>query len=208
MKTSDLSSHIFICSDIQKAYEHVVENYAGMRICPFFPQKDEFLLENAKEAVKEAYIAEQQTKVIVLAAKSFRIEAQNSLLKILEEPPRNIVFILIASAKSVFLPTIRSRIPIKELSAEKSIKSSGLDFKHLYEKEIYEFVQSNSRLSKIELKEMVQTIVYEAIHDFGINFKESELAHFGRLLELAELNGRPQNILFALLLTIMKAKRS
>ena len=51
---------------------------------------------------KEAYIAEIKPKILILGAKGYRVEAQNSLLKILEEPPRNIVFVLIAPTKTVF----------------------------------------------------------------------------------------------------------
>ena len=92
---SDLVSHIFVCPDIEKAYQHIQKKYTQNRICPFIKEKDEFLLEDAKAVVKEAYIAELKPKILVLGAKGYRVEAQNSLLKILEEPPRNVIFILI-----------------------------------------------------------------------------------------------------------------
>ena len=62
-------SHIFVCSDIQKAYEHIEEQYSEYRICPFVMDKEkercknEFLLEDAKAVVKEAYIAEMNPKI-------------------------------------------------------------------------------------------------------------------------------------------------
>ena len=46
---------------------------------------------------------------IIDAAESLRTEAQNSLLKILEEPPKNVIFILIAKTEVHLLPTILSR---------------------------------------------------------------------------------------------------
>lgn len=204
---SEPLSHILVCSDIEKAYEHVQEEYAEFRICSFLKDKDDFLLEDAKKVVKEAYIAEMKPKILVLGAKGYRVETQNSLLKILEEPPRNIVFILIAPTKTVFLPTIRSRMGLKELKIEKKIVSSNLPLKNLYEKDIYEFVQANSRISRTELKEIIQVIVSEAVLEHGISFTEQELNHFSNLLELAQLNSRPQNILFTLLISIMKRKR-
>ena len=207
-------SHILVCSDILKAYEHVQEEYAGYRICPFIMDKEkekvknEFLLEDAKAVVKEAYIAEMKPKILVLGAKGYRVEAQNSLLKILEEPPRNIIFILISPTKTAFLPTIRSRMAQKELKIEKIVKHTGLNLKNLCEKDIYEFVQANSRIDRIELKETIQNVVNEAVLEHGISFTEKELTHFSSLLELAQLNSRPQNILFTLLITIMKRKRT
>ena len=201
-------SHILVCSNIEKAYGHIQEECLEFRICQFFPEKGDFLLEDAKKVIKEAYIAEEKTKILILGAKSYRIEAQNSLLKILEEPPRNIVFILIAPAKTVFLPTIRSRLSLKELKIEKEMVSLELNLKNLCEKDIYEFVKTNARLEKAKLKDTIQTIVSRAILEHKISFTKQELSHFQTLLELAELNSRPQNILFSLLLTIMKRKRS
>lgn len=204
---NDIVSHIFVCSDIDKAYQHIQEKYTQNRICPFIKEKDEFLLEDAKAVVKEAYIAEINPKILVLGAKGYRVEAQNSLLKILEEPPRNVVFILISPTKTAFLPTIRSRLGMQELKIEKEVKKSGLNLKNLCEKDIYEFVQANSRIDKAQLKDTIQTIVSEAVLDYGISFTEEELSHFQTILELAQLNSRPQNMLFTLLISIMKRKR-
>ncbi len=200
-------SHILVCSDILKAYEKCQELYAEFRICPFLKEKDDFLLEDAKKVVKEAYIAEIKPKILILGAKGYRVEAQNSLLKILEEPPRNIVFVLIAPTKTVFLPTIRSRMGLQELKIEKEIIKIGLNLKNICEKDIYEFVQANSRISRVELKETIQAVVSEAVLEQGISFTQNELSHFGNLLELAQLNSRPQNLLFTLLISIMKRKR-
>lgn len=204
---SDIVSHIFVCTDIDKAYEYIQEKYTQNRICPFIKEKDEFLLEDAKAVVKEAYIAEIHPKILVLGAKGYRVEAQNSLLKILEEPPRNVLFILISPTKTAFLPTIRSRLGLQELKIQKEIKKSGLNLKNLCEKDIYEFVQANSRLDKSDLKDTIQTIVSEAVLEHKIAFTHKELSHFQTLLELAQLNSRPQNMLFTLLITIMKRKR-
>ena len=88
----EVFSHILICKNMEKAKAHLEEKYASSRHLLY--EKDEFLLDDAKELVKEAYIAESKHKYLIVCAKGYRIEAQNALLKILEEPPRNIVFIL------------------------------------------------------------------------------------------------------------------
>lgn len=204
---SEPLSHILVCSSIETAYEQVLKEYSEFRVCSFFPQKDDFLIEDAKKVIKEAYVAEIKPKILVLGAKGYRVEAQNSLLKILEEPPRNIVFILLAPTKTVFLPTIRSRMGLKELKIAKEVIHSGLNLRNLCEKDIYEFVKANSRISRAELKETTQAIVSEAVLEHKISFTHKELTHFQTLLELAQLNSRPQNMLFALLITIMKRKR-
>ena len=92
--------------------------------------KDEFLLAQATAVIKEAYIATSDKKYIILCAGTFRKEAQNSLLKVLEEPPKNIIFIIVTTAKSALLPTILSRLPHKYLKDKKIISQLDLDLKN------------------------------------------------------------------------------
>ena len=108
MNEESAFSRILICKNTEKAKESIGELYASARHLIY--EKEDFLLEDAKELVKEAYIAEASLKYLIVFAKNYRVEAQNALLKILEEPPLNIVFILCAASKTAFLPTIRSRL--------------------------------------------------------------------------------------------------
>ena len=206
LKTSEeeVFSHILISKNVEKAKEHLEEVYAKVR--HLFFMKDEFLLDDAKEVIKEAYIAESTYKYLILVAKSYRIEAQNALLKILEEPPRHIIFIVVASSKTALLPTIRSRLVQKELVAEYDRVHSGLDLKRLDLGDIYPFVQKHQNCDKGLLKELVQSIIYEALHEHHLRFSENELEGFQKLVHLAELNSRPQTILITLLVTIMQRK--
>ncbi len=206
----EISSHILVCKNLQMAYETIKEEYGNLN-CKFFikdseKESEDFLLEDAKSVVKEAYVAESRQKIIVLGAKTYNIYAQNSLLKILEEPPRHIVFILVCQSKNVFLPTIRSRLLLKELSFDEQKMDLELNLASLDLKEIYDFVQKNSRIKKNELKYLVQAIITEAILKLGVSFKTRELEHFERLLQLSELNSRPTNVLISLLLTIYQKR--
>jgi DNA polymerase-3 subunit delta' len=203
---ANLVSHILVCRDLEKAKEHVQNLYQDYRTICFFPEK-EFSVEDAKEVVKEAYIAESKTKILILGAVGYNIYSQNSLLKILEEPPKNIVFILLGTAKTGFLPTIRSRLALKILEVQKEKKNSGLKLDALDAASIYHFVQANAKLGKTELKELVQTLVQEAICDYRLSFSESELQYFATLIELIELNSRANNILTSLLLNIQMRKK-
>lgn len=207
MPEDRLNSHILVSPDLEKAQEYIQDTYSDKRVVLFFRDK-EFSIEDAKEVVKEAYVAESKTKIIALGSASYNIYSQNSLLKILEEPPKNIVFILVATAKTGFLPTIRSRLSLKELKTKKEVKSSGLRLDKLDVNDIYEFVKANSRISKIELKDTVQNIVHEAITKYKLSFSESEMRYFENLIELVELNSRPQNILFSLLNIMMRKRTS
>jgi len=102
---------IVITSDFENLKAKLEAEF-GVNNLRFFIS-DDFLLENAKEVIAEAYIAEKDEKILVIEAKSFRTEAQNALLKIIEEPPRNIKFIIVTQSKNLLLPTIRSRMLIE-----------------------------------------------------------------------------------------------
>ncbi|MDP3726717.1 MAG: hypothetical protein Q8Q96_00185 [bacterium] len=58
--------------------------------------------------------------VVIKNAENLTLEAQNALLKSLEEPPDNTIIILTASNKDLLLPTILSRCKIVELKKEEA----------------------------------------------------------------------------------------
>lgn len=62
-----------------------------------------------------------EKKIILIEnAQTLTIEAQNALLKILEEPPLHTYFFLSATSANAFLPTILSRCKIIKLEEEKT----------------------------------------------------------------------------------------
>ena len=204
MNDQSAFSRILVCKNSEKAKEYLQEKYGGMH--HLWYEKEDFLLDDAKELIKEAYIAEVSTKYLLVLSRTYRMEAQNALLKILEEPPAHIVFILVAPSKTALLPTVRSRLPLEELNAKYERIQSGLNLKRLDLGVVYSFVQTHHNLDKNSLKEMVQAIVYEAIHEHGLRFSERELEHFQKLVHLCELNTRAQTVLISLLLSILQRK--
>ena len=95
---------IIICRDFELIKSNLINKFGRNNLRIF--EKNEILLEDTNAAKDEAYIAEKEQKIIVLIGHKFRTEAQNSLLLILENTPKNIQFILISNSKNVFLPTI------------------------------------------------------------------------------------------------------
>ncbi len=76
------------------------------------PDKREILVEQARWMRSDAWIRpnEGERKVYVIRnAQSMRIEAQNAILKLLEEGPAYAAFLLLADNPEALLPTIRSR---------------------------------------------------------------------------------------------------
>ncbi len=202
------NSTILVVNDLETTLNELI---------PFYPkhlvriikneEKDEFLIAQANLAIKEAYIASNEKKYIFLCGSVFRNEAQNSLLKVLEEPPKNVVFILITTSKSSILPTIYSRMPYKYLKTSTFKEVSPLDIAKLDLKDIYSFLKQNQKISKNEAKELIESILLK-VKEQNLLLDESQLNIFSKSIKLIELNARPINVLTTLLLSLSKQKKS
>ena len=199
-------SSILIVNDIEVTLTELLPNYPihSTRIVKN-EEKEEFLLIQANQAIKEAYIASSEKKYIFLCGSTFRKEAQNSLLKILEEPPKNVVFIIITNSKSSLLPTIYSRLRYKYLKKSVLKNESVLDINKLDLKDIYNFLKDNQKISKQEAKDIVESILMK-VNNQKIKLSHKELDFFSKSIKLLELNSRPINVLTTLLLSMANQK--
>lgn len=86
-----------------------------------------FHIDTIRKLRDEAYILpnEANYRVSILAgAQGMTTEAQNALLKILEEPPKHLLFILTCENRSQLLPTIRSRtvcLPLTGVTEDQAV---------------------------------------------------------------------------------------
>ncbi|MBU0923291.1 DNA polymerase III subunit delta' [bacterium] len=199
-------SCILIVNDIEATVNELISKYPlhSTRIIKN-EEKDEFQLAQATQAIKEAYIASNETKYIFLCGSTFRKEAQNSLLKVLEEPPRNVVFIIITNSKTSMLATIYSRIPYKYLKKSVLKNESLLNINKLDLKDIYNFLKENQKISKNEAKDIVESILLK-VNSQKIRLSAKELDFFSKSIKLLELNSRPINVLTTLLLFLANQK--
>ncbi len=100
----------------------------------YFPPDSKLGIEQAKKIKEHFSLKPYSAKgmVVVLEdASALTIEAQNALLKTLEEPPQNAILILAASSDASFLPTILSRCQKIILEGEKPLIGSGEDIEKL-----------------------------------------------------------------------------
>tara|TARA_B100001063_G_scaffold240141_1_gene264707 strand:+ start:608 stop:1240 length:633 start_codon:yes stop_codon:yes gene_type:complete len=199
-------STILIVNDIEKTLNDLLAFYSphNIRIIKN-EEKDEFQLLQATAAIKEAYIASNENKYIFLCGSTFRKEAQNSLLKVLEEPPRNVIFIILTNSKSSILPTIYSRMPYKYMKTSLLKEEISLDISKLDLKDIYMFLKENQKISKNEAKNVVESILLKA-NKQNMKLSTSQLDLFSKASKLLELNSRPINILTTLLLSLANQK--
>lgn len=81
--------------------------------CIYVSGEEKTSVDDIRKIEDEAYLApnEASCKVFVLLdADEYNVQSQNALLKILEEPPRGVKFLLTASSKAPILTTVRSRV--------------------------------------------------------------------------------------------------
>ncbi len=199
-----MRSHIVITQEFEKLQEELEEQIVpqNLRIIA----ADEIKIEQAKEAIKEAYITSKETKVIALFGRSYNIYAQNALLKVLEEPPKGVVFVLAAKSRSIFLPTILSRLPVKRIKDE---ASEAIVFEHFDLERLYELAQGAKSMSKTQAKGVIKGMLdYALRHDFSLGAQELE--YFDKAVRLLELHSNPANIFITaglILLTHKKRKK-
>lgn len=198
------NSSIFIVNSIEDSLSKILAVYPihQTRVIKN-EEKDEFQIEQANKTLKEAYIASNETKYLFLCGATFRVEAQNALLKILEEPPKNIVFILLVSSKNSLLPTIYSRLPYKNLKKVVEKDNIELNIKKLDLKDIYTFIKNNQKITKDEAINIVETILIKANKE-NVKLNQKELDIFFKSIKLLELNSKPTTVLTYLLLSILE----
>lgn len=155
---------------------------------------------NAREVLRQSYISESSLKVLVIMANSFKIEAQNFLLKSFEEPPSNIKFILVSPSLNLLLPTVKSRFLVEK---ENFVKRERREFdtKKLDLRSIYQLVVENERADKEKLSMLISDLLYSSLQD-KLSLNEDDLELFYKSSELAKVNARPYACLLAVLLTI------
>lgn len=121
-----------------------------------YPEKtgtlNTFSVSTVREIRKDAYIVpnEAEYKVyIFLDADDMNVAAQNALLKVIEEPPLNVIFIFTCSSSKNFLDTIKSRAqifkmePVLEADAIRFLKEKFHNFDDLTLKKAFEIYSGN-----------------------------------------------------------------
>lgn len=198
--------YILISTNIEKEFERLKEELKPNRVAGFI--EDEFKIEHAKAVIAESYISESQTKYIILGANNFNKVSQNSLLKVLEEPPKNIKFIIISPTKSNLLPTVRSRMPIVKGEKTHMIQEINLNLSRIDYAEVFEFLKANARVKKNEAKSLVEAIYYKATVVEKLILSASALQNFDKAYRLLELNARPQSVLAMILMSFTGEKNA
>jgi len=200
----ETKGHILISTDVEEEASRLEDELKPSRVVKFI--EESFKIEHAKAVLAEAYISESETKYIVLAAQEFTAVAQNSLLKLLEEPPRNIEFIIISPTKSNLLPTVRSRLPILKVNTTHEIQEINLNLSRIDYSQVFAFLKENARIKKIEAKELLEALLYRATVTDMLILTPHQLENFDKAYRLLELNSRPQSVLAMVVMSFVRER--
>ena len=201
-----IKGHIVIADDIEAEVLRLEEELKPFRVVKFIHTDESFKIEHAKAVLAEAYVSESQTKYIVLGATDLTDVAQNSLLKLLEEPPRNIEFIIISPTKSNLLATVRSRLPILKINNHHKVTSLELNLAKLDYKDVFAFLKEHSRVKKEDAKDLVQALFHRATVIDMLILTPLQLDNFDKAYRLLTLNSRPQSVLAMLLMSFARER--
>ena len=170
-----------------------------------------FTIDLSRAVLKEVTKSSYDVKYILLLGNTFREEAQNALLKVLEDTPPKIVFVIIVENKNSIMATVRSRLHklFWKIEEKKKIIKDELDYRNLTEKKILRYILQNKRISRDKVFELItSTIVIDGQNNLS-TFNLEELDKLTDLLRLLKLNSQALSVLTLFLSIIQKAlKRS
>ncbi|WRA00045.1 DNA polymerase III subunit delta' [Helicobacter pylori] len=168
----------------------------------------DFKIEHAKEVLSKANLKHSELNAFLIAAPSYGIEAQNALLKILEEPPNNVCFIMFAKSPNHVLATIKSRL-IKEDKRQK-IPLKPLDLSKLDLKDIYAFLKNLDKEnfdSRENQREKIESLL-ESVNRHKIHLNEQELQAFDLAIKANSSYYKLSYNLLPLLLSLLSKKKT
>ncbi len=130
-----MNTFIISCKNLEKALDETSKICKENKIDSLSIEVLEFEkalgIEDVRNIQKTIFLKPFRGKKKALIVKLFAgatIEAQNSMLKLLEEPPFNTLIFLVTNNVQIFLPTILSRTKIIELKNEEfQTNESGLE---------------------------------------------------------------------------------
>ncbi len=107
------------CGNCHNCHLAVTNNHPDIRIIAPEEGKKNISVKQIRQLKINAYIKPHQAKSKVFVidyADTLNAESQNALLKVLEEPPHNTFFILVAESKASLLETVISRCVVLSLN--------------------------------------------------------------------------------------------
>lgn len=159
------------CNQCKKAFDQA---HADISYPKPTNKSNTYSVEQIKGVIREAYIIpnEANAKVFIFenADNALSEVVQNALLKTLEEPPKNVYFILLCQSTQKLLITVRSRCSTIRLSDEKQIdgeivQSSKSIVSGILSLKEYDLMKALTSLESKEMSDEILTTVALILRD-------------------------------------------
>ncbi|ACM93561.1 DNA polymerase III delta prime subunit HolB [Nautilia profundicola AmH] len=154
---------------------------------------DELKVEDVQKIREFAYIAEKNKKTILIAAEKYSVVSQNALLKLLEEPPKNIDFILLAKSKYALLDTIKSRL-ILEKKIYNTLNESDIDISSITNDKILDLLKEDLDVNEIK------ALIYKIMKSKDLNEEQMEI--LSNAIKMIELNIDKKAVLALIMMSL------
>jgi DNA polymerase III delta prime subunit len=151
----------------------------------FFSKKSKIGIEEIKEIIELNSVKSNETLriIAIIDAEKLTAEAQNSLLKVLEEPNSNTLLLLITLNELLLLDTIISRCRVLQTAQE--VKQQA-DFKNKYSED---FLNERNFVKRSKIIQEISSL--DNNREESLDFTWSLFLHF---LEVARTNLTSKNI--------------
>jgi DNA polymerase-3 subunit delta' len=138
---------------------------------------------NDGRKINDFQLRKADKKIIVIKTNFITREAQNSLLKMFEEPTANTHFFIIVPSKEILLPTLQSRLNIEKIEAPASDEGLAKKFIEAEQKDrldmVKELIDEKDKMGAINLMNQIEKILAE-----NKEMKVEEIVFFERLNKL------------------------
>lgn len=114
------------CGSCPNCVKSSSDSHADVLVYSVEDKPRAFKVDIVRDIRNNAYIIpnEADKKVFILEnAHTMGVESQNAILKILEEPPSFVSFVMLCASKSVFLPTVLSRATVYSLGEAEALSN-------------------------------------------------------------------------------------
>lgn len=203
--TKPNNNTVFITDNIDSLLLDIKQSISIHNLKVFGEVNKQFTIDISKKVILESTITSHDTKYIILLGISFNIPAQNALLKLLEESPKNTVVLILVSNKQQLLSTVISRMHIQYVKYNKynlNIPTDTIDYLNVSDTNMLNFLLKNKHIKR----EAVAAIITDVIKLDGLtnrhSFSIAELDRITNMLKLLNLNSNALNILTAFLLIL------
>jgi DNA polymerase III, gamma/tau subunits len=157
--------YIYIMADSDVLAEQIKEKF----------QVFDLSIKQVQEIQKTLYLSSESKKVLIIKEiEKMSLEAQNALLKITEEPPKNTVFFFVSNDENKILPTILSRVRVIKIP----IFPQDNFYRERIDKKMEQLLSSNNPL-KIYNEEFAEMDPVEFLENLVVLLRDQVFDKFG-----------------------------